>query len=140
MTICWCHFITDIIVYTIWYAEFGRNCLKNKLNITHCSECCVGSLLQCRWPWCFVSDSLDMHMRQLVVLWQSIIGVYKFVDIYSYTVLILWIWCINSWQVSLCWLLCESSISCAFYVYKFYVKMTPYELLFRNSRPNRFSV
>ena len=37
-------FITDVIVYT--YAEFGMNCLKNKLNITHCSECCVGSLLQ----------------------------------------------------------------------------------------------
>ena len=42
--ICWCHFNTDIIVYR--YAEFGRNCLKNKLNITHCTECCVGSLLQ----------------------------------------------------------------------------------------------
>ena len=37
-------FITDMIVYT--YAEFGRNCLNNKWNITHCSECCVGSLLQ----------------------------------------------------------------------------------------------
>ena len=42
--ICWCHFITDIIVYT--YDEFGRNCLKNKWNSTRCSECCVGSLLQ----------------------------------------------------------------------------------------------
>jgi len=42
--ICWCHFIKDVIVYT--YAEFGINCLKNQLNITHCSECCVGSLLQ----------------------------------------------------------------------------------------------
>jgi len=27
--------LTDMIVYT--YAEFGRNCLKNKYNITHCS-------------------------------------------------------------------------------------------------------
>ena len=42
--ICLCHFITDMIVYT--YAKFGMNCLKNKWNITHCSECCVGSLLQ----------------------------------------------------------------------------------------------
>jgi len=44
----WCHFITNIIVFT--YAEFGMNCWKNKLNtcITHCSECCVGSLLQYR--------------------------------------------------------------------------------------------
>ena len=38
--IYWCHFITDVIVYT--YAEFGMNCLKNKLDIPHCSECCVG--------------------------------------------------------------------------------------------------
>jgi len=37
-------FITDISVYT--YAEFGRKCLKNTKNITHCSECCVGSLFQ----------------------------------------------------------------------------------------------
>ena len=29
------------------YAEFG---MKNKLIITHCSECCVGSLLQYRLP------------------------------------------------------------------------------------------
>ena len=42
--ICWCHFITDMIVYT--HAEFGMNCLNNKWNITHYSECCVGSLLQ----------------------------------------------------------------------------------------------
>ena len=42
--ICWCHFITDMIVHT--YAEFGMNFLKNKWNITHWSECCVGSLLQ----------------------------------------------------------------------------------------------
>ena len=39
--ICWGHFITDMIVYT--YAEFGMNCFKSKWNITHCSECCVGS-------------------------------------------------------------------------------------------------
>ena len=43
MTICRSYFSTDIIVYT--YTEFSRNCLKNKLNITHCSECCVWSLL-----------------------------------------------------------------------------------------------
>ena len=36
--ICWCHFITDMIVYT--YAKFGMNCLNNKWNITDCSECC----------------------------------------------------------------------------------------------------
>ena len=41
--ICWCHFITDMIVYT--YGEFGMNWLINKWNITHCSECCIGSLL-----------------------------------------------------------------------------------------------
>ena len=44
VTIYWCHFITDVIVYT--YAEFGRNCWKNKLNITHCSECCVVYLVK----------------------------------------------------------------------------------------------
>ena len=46
--ICWCQFITDMIVYT--YAEFGMNCLKNKWNITHCSACCVVSLLQYSIP------------------------------------------------------------------------------------------
>jgi len=40
----WCHCITDLIVYT--YAEFGMNCLKKKWDNTHCSKCCVGSLLQ----------------------------------------------------------------------------------------------
>jgi len=33
--IYWCHFITDMIVYT--YAEFGLNYLINKWNITHWS-------------------------------------------------------------------------------------------------------
>jgi len=48
--IYWCHFITDVFVYT--YTELGMNCLKHKLNITHCSECCVGSLLQYIWQIC----------------------------------------------------------------------------------------
>jgi len=39
-------FTTDIIGYMHMYTGFGMNCLINKWNITHCSECCVGSLLQ----------------------------------------------------------------------------------------------
>jgi len=42
-----CHFITDMIVYT--YAEFGMNCLKNKLYIAHCSECCLGFCFSILW-------------------------------------------------------------------------------------------
>ena len=53
--IYWCHFITDMIVYT--YAEFGMNCLENKWNITHCPECCVGSWLQCRLLVCRTPSS-----------------------------------------------------------------------------------
>ena len=61
--ICWCHFITYMIVYT--YAEFGMNCLKNKLNTTHCSECCIGSLLQYHWcrVWFCIMPSYSKRIK-----------------------------------------------------------------------------
>jgi len=66
-----------MIVYT--YAKFGMNCCKNKWNITHCSECCVGSLLQYRYRTSFflprrgknrvhVSDLYDNNWQ---LFWQK---------------------------------------------------------------------
>ena len=65
--VCRCHCITDMIVQS--YAEFGMKCLKNKWDITHFSECCVGSLLQYSYiRWSQIWLKRVQHNSQLVDL------------------------------------------------------------------------